>query len=152
MLSEQISRLHDIYISPIQGAMYKAVGTPFSIYGTDRKAALAELKRQLFAIDSTVQSFDDKYPECKGNYLCGKEISLADAALFPTIVFCMFMLPQFFGWQESDFLGPRLSRWYKFFATEVEAGKVVKKEIEDALIGWKNSGRWDPIVADMAGK
>jgi hypothetical protein len=38
ILSELISRTHDIYIAPVQGCMYKAPGTTYSIYGTDRLA------------------------------------------------------------------------------------------------------------------
>lgn len=99
-LSEKISRIHDIYISCIQGAMYKAPGTPFSTFGNDRKAALNELKRQLNIIEEELNTFEDKHPDLKGNlgpFLCGPEISLADATLYPTVVFCVFMLPQFFG-------------------------------------------------------
>ena len=39
-LSNQICRIHDIYITSIQGCMYKANGTIFSSFGTDRKAAI----------------------------------------------------------------------------------------------------------------
>jgi hypothetical protein len=39
-LSNQICRIHDIYISCVQGSMYKASGTVFSTFGTDRKAAM----------------------------------------------------------------------------------------------------------------
>ena len=39
-LSNQICRIHDIYITSIQGCMYKASGTMFSIFCTDRKAAM----------------------------------------------------------------------------------------------------------------
>lgn len=71
ILSEQICRLHDIYISPIQASMYRAPGSIFSIYGTDRKAALSALKKQLEILEYLVSQRGG------GDYLCGSEISLA---------------------------------------------------------------------------
>ena len=150
ILSEQISRTHDMYISLVQGAMYKAPGTPFSIYGQDRSAALFELKKQFLGIEKTLEKFSKQYPSLRGGpYLCGNEISLADVTLFPTAVFAMFMLPEFFKWKVEGFMGPRLMAWYDFMSTKETVGKQVKEEIEAALVQWKANGRWDPIVADM---
>lgn len=73
-LSDQICRIHDIYISPIQGCMYRAPGSKFAVFGTDRKAALIELKNQLQIIEKLIDSLDIKK---QGNFLCGDEISLA---------------------------------------------------------------------------
>lgn len=148
ILSEQICRSHDIYIAPIQGCMYKAPGTSFSVYATDRMAALAELKKQLQSIDRIVTEFDLKNPSLVGNFLCGKEISLGDASLYPTVVFCMFILPQFFGWTDEEVLGPRLLKWFNTLSNESSA-KIVRDEIEVALAGWKSNNRWDSIVAEM---
>ena len=149
-LSEQISRTHDMYISLVQGAMYKAPGTPFSIYGQDRGAALFELKKQFLGIEKTLEKFSKQYPSLRGGpYLCGQEVSLADVTLFPTAVFAMFMLPEFFKWKVEGFMGKRLMAWYDFMSTKDTVGKRVKEEIEAALVQWKANGRWDPIVADM---
>ncbi len=46
-LSNQICRIHDIYITSVQGCMYKASGTMFSVFGTDRKAAMKVFALQL---------------------------------------------------------------------------------------------------------
>lgn len=43
--------------------MYKAPGTPFSIYGTDRAVALKELLKQLNNINAIHQKFTSSYPE-----------------------------------------------------------------------------------------
>jgi glutathione S-transferase len=151
VLSEEISRTHDMYVSLVQGAMYKAPGTPYSIYGQDRKAALSELRRQFGRIETMLAQFYEKYPHhAGGKYLCGEQISLADATLFPTAIFAMFMLPQFFEWKESDVLGPRLTEWFNFMGKEEPEGVKIKGEIETALEGWKASGRWDPIIAEMS--
>jgi len=150
-LSEKLCRIHDIYISCIQGAMYKAPGTSFSTFGSDRIAALNELKKQLNIIEEELNSYENKHPEIKGRlgpFLCGSEVSLADATLYPTVVFCMFMLPQFFGWSESDFLGPRLSNWFAHMSS-VEYASSIRAEIEEPLNGWKTAGRFVPIMAEM---
>jgi glutathione S-transferase len=149
MLSEQISRTHDIYIAPVQGCMYKAPGTSYSIYGTDRLAALSELKKQLQNIERAVTEFDLKNPSLAGNFLCGEEISLGDASLYPTVVFCMFILPQFFELSNEDILGPRLLRWFNYLSKESSEAKGIREEIESALSGWKSNNRWDKIVEEL---
>jgi len=77
-LNEQICRLHDIYITPIQACMYRAPGSLFSSFGNNRLAALEELKRQLHNIEQLLANFDKLLSrDKKGNFLCGEEISLA---------------------------------------------------------------------------
>lgn len=149
-LSDQICRVHDIYISPIQGCMYKAPGSIFSTFGTDRKAALAELKRQLLGIEQMLPSLDSHTSQGASRpFLCGSEISLADATLYPTLIFCEFMLPQFFGWSRGDYMGKRLSAWFDRMGA-VPAAKAVREEMMAPLEGWKANGRFDPIVKEMA--
>ena len=125
-LSDQISRIHDIYITPIQGCLYKAPGSLFSNYGSDRRSALNELKKQLNGIEQLLESFNEKFPKLSGNFLCGNEISLSDATLFPTVVFCVFMFPQFFNIEVNEFLGPKLQKWFKFLSTDVSYTRLVR--------------------------
>jgi glutathione S-transferase len=162
-LSEQLVRLHDVYISPIQGAMYKAPGTPFSIFCNDRLAAIAELRKQIEILESLVVRFEAKHPDMVGEFLCGSEISLADAAVFPTMVFCQWMLPRYFpiyastssstsspsSPSSSSCLGPRLTKWWNHMNTNVAAAKEIRKEIEDVFTAWKDGGRWEPIVEEL---
>ena len=61
-------------------------GPPFGIFGT-RKDALKEYSKQLDVIASFIDG--------QGPYLCGEEVSLADATLFPSIVFAAHMFPKF---------------------------------------------------------
>lgn len=130
--------------------MYKAPGTVISVYGTDRKSAINELMKQLRGIENLLQSFDNKFPHLKGNFLCGNEISLADATLFPTVVFCVFMLPQFFNIQTNEFIGPLLQKWFEFLSSEVSYTRIVRQEIEKELIVWRdNNGRFNPIMEEM---
>lgn len=152
-LNDLICRWHDVYITNIQGCMYKAPGNVFSVHGTNRKAALNELKQRFIEIEGLVTNFETKYPSlCSNNnvnkYLCGNEISLADATLFPTAIFLMFMLPQFFYWKEEDILGPRLTSWYKFMLT-VPVAKKVYDEMLPSLEKWKSNGRFTPIMEEM---
>ena len=85
--SNLIARFHDVYLSPLQGCMYKAT-PPFAQYGT-RKDALDEFRRQMQIINDMIDNDRD------GIYLCGKDVSLADVTLFPTMVFAKYMLPKF---------------------------------------------------------
>lgn len=88
-LSDQICRIHDIYISPIQGCMYRAPGSKFSAFGTDRRAALSELKSQLQITEKLIDSAEIKNP---GNFLCGDEISLAGDMITITHIYPLSLL------------------------------------------------------------
>ena len=74
--AEVLCRLHDAYIGPIQGCIYKPA-PPFGRFGT-RRAALQELRDQLAVAESLCAA---------GPYLTGESFTLADATLFPTLVF-----------------------------------------------------------------
>ena len=147
VLSEQLVRLHDIYISPIQGCLYKAPGYIMSVHGTDRRAAMRDLVRQVDNAETLLRNFDATFPGArKGGYLCGQEISLADATLFPTMVFVHFMMPRFFDLRVP---GPLLADWFHNISSSDEAAACVREEIEGALRGWEAAGRWTPILEEM---
>ena len=98
-------RIHDTYIaspnstqpgfSHTQGAMYLApYETPFCPPQrampdrATRAAKLAEIWKQLLWLEA----------QCRGPYLAGAAVSLADFTWFPTAVFMRFMLPLVFEW------------------------------------------------------
>lgn len=83
--SNQICRWHDMYLTPIQGCLYKAVYT-------DRKSEILAYRRHINIIEGFISNDDNE--DC-GPYLCGNEVSLADATLFPSAVFASYMLPKF---------------------------------------------------------
>ena len=67
-------RIHDLYIGPIQGAMYKAPGTKYAHFGIDRRQAITELINQFNVISSTCDKFDSTFNCRKSSnmgYLCG---------------------------------------------------------------------------------
>lgn len=147
VLSEQIVRLHDIYMAPIQGCLYKAPGYIMSVHGTDRRAALRDLVRQIENLEGLLRTFDEAFPNArKGGYLCGTEISLADAALFPTYVFWAFMMPRFF---DQPVPGPLLAEWFRQLSSSDAAAATIREEIEGALRAWEGSGRWAPILEEL---
>lgn len=69
-LSEQLTRLLDIYVGSIQGCVYKAPGSVFGSFGTDRKAAFAELKKQLLGMEQLLDKFASTYPDLTGIHDC----------------------------------------------------------------------------------
>lgn len=151
-LCNQIVRIHDIYISPVQSSMYRAPGSIFGQFGKDRVAAINELKKQFLIIESTLSSFYALYPKHKSDsqsfYLCGDEMSYADATLFPTMIFCEYMLPRYFSTDRSEFMGPLLQSWFMTMNNNAVA-REVKDEMLSALNQWSEKGRWDPIVEEM---
>eukprot|EP01039_Chlorochromonas_danica_P003469 gene3469-3800_t len=149
-LSNQICRFHDLYITPIQGCMYKPPGWIYGTQGTDRSAALRELKRQLLNIENLLTTFATTYPDLgKGEFLCGEEMSLADVTLFPTFVFCQTLLPRYFNIPEEEFTGPKLRKWWRFMCETQSVAQEVKAEMLGAVEKWIASGRFDAIVQEM---
>ena len=69
-----------------------------------------EFRKQLLIVNSHV---DDKGP-----YIAGDEVSLADATIFPTLVFAQYMLPKFEPegqtWDQEKCFGANLSRWFEW--------------------------------------
>jgi glutathione S-transferase len=132
--SNLMARIHDMYITTIQGALYKAT-PPFGPFGT-RKTALAELQKQLLVLENLVVD--------RGLYLCGDDVSLADATIFPTLVFLSHMLPKF------DIAAPalpnKLGRYYDEVALQDADFAKVRGEITGALQGWDTNQRWDGIL------
>lgn len=131
--SNLIARIHDMYLTTIQGCLYKPA-PPFGIYGT-RSDALAEFKKQLNVIDNLLDEADD--------YLCGSEVSLADATLFPTLVFCHHMMQKFV--PDEPALPPKLSAYFAGVQEKDPVFKTVNDEIMSGLNAWEDRGRWDAI-------
>jgi glutathione S-transferase len=112
--SNLIARIHDSYISPIQGSMYKP-SPPFGSF-YNRKNAIAELQRQYKVIDELVEN--------NGSYLLGEDVSYCDATLFPTTVFVAFMLPKF-GILDEDALPSKIRNWFnRVIAMDSDFAKV----------------------------
>jgi len=142
--SDLICRLHDIYVGAIQGCMYKPA-PPFGIHSS-RQAALADLKKQLLVINDAADE--------TGPFLTGPDLSLADATLFPTLVFVLKMLPKFaeepLKFDPEAVLGAKVFRWWTWIQANDEVFARVFKEVDGALQDWDAQGRWDTIL--FAGK
>jgi diadenosine tetraphosphate (Ap4A) HIT family hydrolase/glutathione S-transferase len=137
--SNLIARLHDMYLTTIQGCMYKATGN-FGMYGT-RKEALAEYCKQLQVIEDLID--DNGNSDTGGMYLCGPDVSLADATLFPSCVFAAHMLPKF---GINPALPPKLTKWFDAVKDQDQAFARVYTEISAGLAKWEEANRWDGIL------
>eukprot|EP00977_Amphora_coffeiformis_P005962 scaffold1270_cov252-Amphora_coffeaeformis.AAC.4 len=132
--SNLMARYHDMYLTTIQGCMYKAVG-PFGAFAS-RKDALQEYMRQWNILA-------DSMGDDEGPYLCGSEVSLADATIFPSAVFAVHMLPKF---DLTPALPPKMQAWFDRLKTQDTAFAQVYNEIQGALEKWDANGRWDTIL------
>ena len=147
--AEVMCRWHDSYLGPIQGCVYKPA-PPFGRFGS-RRDALQELITQCKVLESLCDP--------SGPYLAGAEFSLADAAIFPTLVFIVSMLPKF---DErlviaddavpsaprdamAEALGPRLLSYWAYMTTQDSEGMRIKDEIMSGVNAWEERGRWDGI-------
>jgi glutathione S-transferase len=89
------------------------------MYGT-RKDALKEFSKQLYAIAELVGD--------AGPYLCGDEVALADATLFPTVVFAVHMFPKFDHGIEKP-VPEKLENWFQTMIDSDDAFKKVYDEV-----------------------
>ncbi|EIE26071.1 glutathione S-transferase [Coccomyxa subellipsoidea C-169] len=121
-----VQRIHDQYIAPIQGAMYKDMEV------AQRAKAIERLAFQLDVLNGLV----------KGPYVGGDHLGLADAALFPTLTFMRFILPQFFGWEDLFVHRQQLGHYWAAIEADPVGAKVIN-EIESGLESWKEAGRWE---------
>ncbi|KAL4440204.1 hypothetical protein ABPG75_003205 [Micractinium tetrahymenae] len=121
-------RVHDLYIQPIQGCMYKKMDA------ADRCDQLQSIAFQLDVLEELVE----------GPFVAGEEISFGDAALFPTFVFFTEILPKHFGWA-SVFEGrPKLAAWWAAVQADPEAARVIA-EMRNGLADWEAAKRWDTL-------
>jgi histidine triad (HIT) family protein len=143
-LSNLLARIHDVYMAPIQGCMYKA-DPPFGAFGS-RDAALREYKRQW----SVVESLLPPGAQDGRAYLLGDEVSLADAALFPQAVFARHMLPKFeenAGASSPEAaLPPKIEAWYQRVVGADPSFARVRDELAGGMEGWEQNRRWDGIL------
>lgn len=136
--SNLVARIHDMYLTTIQGCLYKAT-PPFGIYRT-RSDAIKEIKRQLDVIDDLLNG--------TGPYLFGEDVTLADATLFPTMIFANYMLPKMEGGVlESDEnpLPPKIHTWFNAVMKHDEVFANVYEEVQGGLDAWESNNRWDSI-------
>jgi len=141
ILSEQICRIHDQYMSSLQGCMYKQQPFVFSTHGNDRIKALHDFLQQWRNIEALLASFDALYStstraqssSSNSAYITGGEISLADVTLFPTYIFAQYMLPKFFNISEQQFAGPLLRRWADRFSKQANSSRI-RSEIEEVRV------------------
>lgn len=121
-------RVHDLYIQPLQGCMYKKMDA------ADRCDQLQSIAFQLDVLEGLVE----------GPFVAGEQISLGDAALFPTFVFFTEILPKHFGWA-SVFEGrPKLEAWWAAVQADPEAARVIA-EMRNGLADWEAAKRWDTL-------
>lgn len=124
-------RIHDLYIQPLQGCMYKKMDA----------AARCE---QLQSIDFQLDVLEGIFDEANGPFVAGSEISFGDAALFPTFVFFTEILPKHFGWPTVFSGRPKLERWWAAVQKDAEAARVIG-EMRAGLADWEAQKRWDTL-------
>lgn len=123
-----LTRIHDLYITTVQAAMYRAMGPE------ERRAGLRQIHQQLAILESRT----------RGPFLVGPTPTTADAAIFPTAVFLHFILPKHFGWPSAFDGCPRLERWFETMSRDPQGARV-RTEIEGGLRGWEENNRWESL-------
>lgn len=125
------ARILDVYITPIQGSMYKQMDVD------ERYKGLKQISFQLDALEHHLQGL-------AAPYVAGEDISFGDGALFPTFVFFVNILPRHYGWK-SVFTGrPKLEIWWNAIQKDAEIARCIR-EMEHGLEKWEAAKRWDTL-------
>lgn len=132
-------RIHDVYIAPVQGAMYRG-----PMDRATRADWIKEIARQMDALEEVCA-------RCEGPFVAGDSPSFADAAVFPTLIFMDFLLPKYFGWKSAFEGRPALEREYAAMMKDT-AGKATYDEVRGGLEAWEAAGRFEKVgvVEDVA--
>ena len=120
-------RLHDLYIAPVQGCMYRQMPS-----AEQRATELAQIAAQLDILEGLVI----------GRFICGEELSYADTALLPTFVFLTHILPRHFGWSSVFTRRPKLEAWWAAVGADAACARVAA-EVGGALQVWEAEKRWE---------
>jgi glutathione S-transferase len=136
-LSDMAIRVMDTYIFPHQGCMYKAMEADARAAGLSALAAELDVLEGLLSADG---------PRVVG----GNSLTLADASLFPTLIFCAEILPKHFGWADLWATRSKLGAYYKHVTGADPAGVKVFEEMKGGLAAWEADGRWEKLgIADQ---
>jgi glutathione S-transferase len=128
------TRVHDMYVTTAQGAMYKGGLSP-----EQRSAGLKQLSQQLDALERIVAAGGG------GPFIAGAEITTADAALAPTFEFMTFILPKYFGWKDVFAGRPALKAWWQGLRGRDAHMARVLDEVNAGLRGWESKDRWGEL-------
>ena len=134
------TRIHDVYVVPIQGCMYRG---PMDV--AQRAEGVAAVAKQLDALEGVMSLRTD------GPFVAGREPSTADAALFPTYVFVEYLLPKLFGWDDVFAGRPRTREWWNAMRADT-CGARVYDEVRGGLEAWDAAGRWAKVGIEDAVK
>jgi len=127
------TRAHDMYVTTAQGCMYKG-----GLTAEERSAGLAQLSFQLDALERVVAAGG-------GPFVCGAEVTTADAALAPTFEFMVRILPRHFGWADVFAGRPALRAWWGGLRARDAAMARILDEVAGGLEAWEAAKRWDEL-------
>ena len=134
------TRVHDQYVVPIQGVMYRG---PMPI--EQRAEGIAAIAKQLDAKQLDVIEGVMKIYADEGPFVAGAEPSTADAALFPTYIFMDHCLTRHFGWRDGVFRDrPESERWWCAMRADT-CGARVYDEVKGGLEKWEDAGRFETV-------
>ncbi len=83
-----------------------------------------EIAQRAKAIERIAFQLDCLNNLVKGPYVSGDQMGLADAALFPTLTFVRFILPQIFGWKDIFEQRQRLGQYWANIESDPAGAKV----------------------------
>ncbi|GJQ09364.1 hypothetical protein GpartN1_g1155.t1 [Galdieria partita] len=121
------SRIYDLYIGPYQYGLYRDVSME------ERKHCLESGRRGLEVLERVIQATP---------FVAGERISLGDIAVFPSLIFWVYLAPRYYDWYPLEDL-PKVSGWFHFMKTESSAAEKVYKEVIEGLETWEKNGRFE---------
>lgn len=128
-LARLSSRLYDLYIGPYQYGLYRDVTRE------ERQKCFELGRKGIQVLESVIQA---------APFVAGERISLGDVALFPSLLFWVYLAPRYYDWDPLENL-PKLSGWFHFMKTESSAAEKVYLQVMQGLQTWENNGRFEKM-------
>jgi glutathione S-transferase len=106
-----IARITDIYLMAQTSGMFRNLN-PAQRNQADVDAAITGTKNAL--------RYLEHYVDANGPYLCGKELTIADCTLLPSLLMCVKYIYPRFGWTDAPAATPKLARWFASMQASAE--------------------------------
>eukprot|EP00871_Galdieria_phlegrea_P005886 jgi/Galph1/785/GphlegSOOS_G5553.1 len=128
-IARLVSRIHDLYIGPFQYALYRECAIE------ERRRCFQSAKQGLELMERVIQATP---------FAAGERISLADVALFPSLLFWDYLAPRYYDWYPLE-NKPKLIGWYQFMKQESPVAEKVYNEVLQGLETWESNGRFEKM-------
>ena len=117
-VARTICRITDLYLMAQTGAFFRNMN-PAARNQPEVDAAVVATRKALADLEH--------YVSAQGPYLCGKELTIADCTVLPSLLMCAKFMYGAFGLGDALNATPKLSRWFSMMQADATWGPFCKE-------------------------